>query len=105
MFVKPKPGLKIPDPALKDYLPAAGREVANSAYWYRRLQDKGVSLTTAVEIATAEAAASAATASATAAVTTTTTAAVATPAASTTSAAAATPATAAAATTDGSAKA
>lgn len=42
MFVKPKTGLKIPDPALLDYLPEDGREVESSAYWIRRLRDGDV---------------------------------------------------------------
>ncbi|MFV8192381.1 DUF2635 domain-containing protein [Acinetobacter soli] len=42
MIVKPKTGLKIPDPALLDYLPEDGREVESSAYWIRRLRDGDV---------------------------------------------------------------
>ena len=42
MYIKPKQGLKIPDPALLDFLPEAGREVEENSYWLRRLRDKDV---------------------------------------------------------------
>ena len=42
MFVIPKKGYKIPDPALNDYLPEDGRDVEESHYWYRRLRDGDV---------------------------------------------------------------
>lgn len=42
MFVKPKPGLQIRDPDLKDLLPTEGREVQESHYWTRRLRDGDV---------------------------------------------------------------
>lgn len=39
MYVKPSPGLCIRDPDLMDLLPAEGREVPDSDYWYRRVRD------------------------------------------------------------------
>lgn len=42
MFVIPKHNLKIPDPAMQDYLPPEGREVAPNSYWTRRLSDGDV---------------------------------------------------------------
>lgn len=42
MFVKPAEGLVIRDPDLKDLLPAEGREVPDSDYWFRRLRDDDV---------------------------------------------------------------
>lgn len=42
MYVIPKKGFKIPDPALRDFLPAAGRDVQDSIYWQRRLNDGDV---------------------------------------------------------------
>lgn len=46
MIVKPSPGLKVRDPALRDFLPAAGRTVPDTPYWIRRLRDKDVELVT-----------------------------------------------------------
>ncbi|PWC74056.1 DUF2635 domain-containing protein [Azospirillum sp. TSH64] len=37
MFVKPKPGLQIRDPDLRDFLPDAGRDVPETPYWTRLL--------------------------------------------------------------------
>ena len=42
MFVKPAEGLKVPDPFLKDYLPAEGREVSDNPYWRRLLKYKNI---------------------------------------------------------------
>lgn len=42
MFVKPAPGLRIPDPDLHDFLPEQGREVQDTPYWQRRLSDRDV---------------------------------------------------------------
>ena len=49
MFVKPNPEkkvgkepLKVFDPVHRDFLPENGREVANNAYWMRRLSTKDV---------------------------------------------------------------
>ncbi|PRP68612.1 DUF2635 domain-containing protein [Chromobacterium amazonense] len=42
MYVKPKDGLVIRDPDLLDLLPAAGREVPETDYWFRRLRDGDV---------------------------------------------------------------
>lgn len=36
MFVKPKDGRSVPDPARGDLLPAGGRNVDESHYWHRR---------------------------------------------------------------------
>ncbi|WP_213322566.1 DUF2635 domain-containing protein [Klebsiella aerogenes] len=36
MFVKPKKGRSVPDPARGDLLPIKGRNVEPGAYWYRR---------------------------------------------------------------------
>lgn len=47
MYVKPKPGYKIPDPDMRDMLPAIGRDVAPSPYWTRRLRDGDVITATA----------------------------------------------------------
>jgi len=44
MHVYPKPGLKIFDPQLKDYLPMEGRAVPPTPFWHRRLQDGDVTL-------------------------------------------------------------
>ena len=44
MYLKPKAGLAVPDPALHDYLPAVGREVEDNQYWQRRLMDGDVEL-------------------------------------------------------------
>ncbi len=46
MFVRPRPGLKVRDPYLKDLLPEEGREVPEDPYWHRRLRDKDVELVT-----------------------------------------------------------
>ncbi len=42
MYVLPKAGLSIRDPDLLDLLPASGRNVPESDYWYRRLRDRDV---------------------------------------------------------------
>ena len=43
MFVKPAPGLRIPDPQRLDYLPAEGRHIdASEPYWQRLLRDSDV---------------------------------------------------------------
>lgn len=42
MFVRPTPGLRVPDPILRDFLPAEGREVEPSDYWARRQRDGDV---------------------------------------------------------------
>lgn len=44
MFIKPAPGLQIPDPDRGDRLPAEGREVPVSDYWNRRLMDLDVEI-------------------------------------------------------------
>lgn len=44
MFVVPAPGLTIPDPVLRDFLPAEGREVEPSEYWSRRAAEGSVSV-------------------------------------------------------------
>jgi hypothetical protein len=46
VYLMPIKGLEILDPALGDHLPEEGREVAETAYWYRRLRDKSVVLGT-----------------------------------------------------------
>ncbi|MGG5811469.1 DUF2635 domain-containing protein [Falsiroseomonas sp. CW058] len=42
MYVIPAEGLTVPDPQLRDHLPATGREVPRSDYWMRRLRDGDV---------------------------------------------------------------
>lgn len=42
MFVIPKDGRSVPDPARGDLLPASGRNVDDSNYWYRRVTDGDV---------------------------------------------------------------
>lgn len=37
MYVIPKDGRSVPDPARGDLLPAEGRNVEESTYWYRRV--------------------------------------------------------------------
>lgn len=44
MFVKPKDGRSVPDPARGDLLPASGRNVEESQYWYRREQDGDIEI-------------------------------------------------------------
>ena len=39
MFVKPKDGRSVHDPARGDLLPVAGRNVEPNQYWYRREND------------------------------------------------------------------
>lgn len=46
MYVKPAPGLRIPDPDLKDWLPEEGREVPVTDYWQRRVRDNDVVIAT-----------------------------------------------------------
>lgn len=38
-MMRPKAGLKIPDPERGGYLPAGGSRVPDTAYWRRRLRD------------------------------------------------------------------
>lgn len=42
MFVTPKAGLLVRDPATGEPLPETGREVSQDQYWMRRLQDGDV---------------------------------------------------------------
>jgi hypothetical protein len=42
MFVKPAPGLQLPDPDRQDMLPDEGRDVPNNEFWQRRLRDGDV---------------------------------------------------------------
>lgn len=42
MYVIPKIGSLIPDPALQDFLPVQGREVEKTNYWLRRIKDGDV---------------------------------------------------------------
>jgi hypothetical protein len=49
MYLIPLKDLRILDPAIGDYLPEEGREVAESSYWHRRLRDKSVVLGTPPE--------------------------------------------------------
>lgn len=42
MFVKPKDGRKVIDPATYRELPVEGKEVPRSAYWLRRIKDGDV---------------------------------------------------------------
>lgn len=42
MFVRPRTGLKIRDPDLKDHLPVSGRDVPENEYWHRRIRDNDV---------------------------------------------------------------
>lgn len=44
MFVKPKDGRSVPDPARGDFLPVDGRNVEENQYWYRRVQDGDVAI-------------------------------------------------------------
>lgn len=44
MYVKPKAGLAVPDPALSDYLPNTGRQVEDNQYWQRRIMDGDVEM-------------------------------------------------------------
>ncbi|MDY0882305.1 DUF2635 domain-containing protein [Dongia soli] len=44
MRVKPAPGMTIVDPDRHDILPAEGRNVPETAYWRRRLNDGGIVL-------------------------------------------------------------
>ncbi|TKU09607.1 DUF2635 domain-containing protein [Citrobacter sp. wls829] len=46
MFVKPKDGRSVHDPARGDLLPAAGRNVEPSQYWYRRENDGDIEVVT-----------------------------------------------------------
>lgn len=45
MFVKPKDGLIVRDPATKRIIAAEGSEVPQSGYWMRRLRDGDVEIT------------------------------------------------------------
>ena len=42
MFLKPAPGITVPDPDRSDTLPADGREVEPTQYWQRRVNDGDV---------------------------------------------------------------
>lgn len=42
--VVPAPGRAVPDPEAGDLLPLEGREVADSAWWRRRLTDGDITL-------------------------------------------------------------
>lgn len=42
MFVKPAPGLTVPDPDRGDALPPEGRNVEPAQYWQRRIADGDV---------------------------------------------------------------
>ncbi|KIH85065.1 DUF2635 domain-containing protein [Pseudomonas gingeri] len=42
--VVPAPGRAVPDPEAGDLLPLEGREVADSAWWRRRLADGDITL-------------------------------------------------------------
>ncbi len=53
LFIKPAPGLVIPDPDRRDLLPAEGRAVPHSDFWLRRLRDGDVLPTTEAEITAA----------------------------------------------------
>lgn len=44
MFVKPKKGRSVHDPARGDLLPAEGRNVDESQYWYRRELDGDIEI-------------------------------------------------------------
>jgi len=44
MFLRPAPNLRIVDPVLRDFLPAAGREVTPSPYWNRLLRNGDVTV-------------------------------------------------------------
>ncbi|MCS2162964.1 DUF2635 domain-containing protein [Scandinavium sp. H11S7] len=44
MFVKPKDGRSVHDPARGDLLPAEGRNVDESQYWYRREIDGDIEI-------------------------------------------------------------
>jgi hypothetical protein len=42
MYIKPTPGITVPDPDRGDTLPVEGREVQATQYWQRRLNDGDV---------------------------------------------------------------
>lgn len=44
MFVKPKKGRSVHDPARGDLLPEEGRNVDESQYWYRRELDGDIKI-------------------------------------------------------------
>jgi hypothetical protein len=44
MHVKPRPGAQVLDPTTRRPIPEAGLEVAESAYWLRRLRTGDVTL-------------------------------------------------------------
>ena len=46
MFVKPKDGRSVHDPARGDLLPVSGRNVEESQYWYRRELDGDIEIIT-----------------------------------------------------------
>ncbi|WP_323936176.1 DUF2635 domain-containing protein [Aeromonas veronii] len=54
MFVKPNDGRSVTDPDRGDLLPAEGREVSQSQYWFRRQLDGDVSIALSPEQAVTE---------------------------------------------------
>lgn len=42
MFIKASPGMRVRDPVTKRVLPEEGKEVPESTFWIRRLQDGDV---------------------------------------------------------------
>lgn len=51
MFVKPFPGLDVPDIERGGLLAAEGREVEPTTYWQRRIDDKDVEVVETVQTA------------------------------------------------------
>ncbi|MET3066332.1 DUF2635 domain-containing protein [Atlantibacter hermannii] len=51
MFVKPKKGRSVHDPARGDLLPASGRNVEEEQYWYRRELDGDIEIVPPAEAA------------------------------------------------------
>lgn len=54
MYITPKPGLVVRNPATEEILPAAGAEIPpgpHRAYWLRRQKDGDVNITTAPPVA------------------------------------------------------
>ncbi len=46
IYLKPAAGLRVPDPATGEALPAAGARVTPSTYWTRRLAEADVVIST-----------------------------------------------------------
>lgn len=44
MYLIPKKGLSVPDPARGDVLPESGRQVKPVAYWQRQIEAKSVTV-------------------------------------------------------------